>query len=281
MLVRLSKVASERAVCNKQSQIKQKKYSTIVRAVGDEHIVPDTTVLKRVLAEAGSQKSLADAYKEVLEKQNKFRTELLNDVSSTLSQSPYGSVRSAAADLTAVVQQITSEVALDITGATLPAQSLDETLQVHEIGELYSQYAKAFAALPYVKTEVPVPIDAVAESFAPVVRFFSKRKIFFCGRAARAFALLKPPQAHILLLLHSVLGLTLFHSLYFQKSTHSTKTTLIQRLHDAKCNRPQRPLLPFAFLLPTPSNLLPLPSSPRLILPPPLPYTIDTDRSPS
>lgn len=171
MLVRLSQVASQRSVCVNKSQIKPKKYATIARAVGEKHIVPDTTVLNSVLANAGKQQSLADAYKEVLEKQNAFRTQLLSDISSSFSSSPYGAVRTAAADLTAVVQRINSEVSLDVTGATIPAQNMDDVLQVHEIGELYSQYVKAFSQLPYVKTEVPAPVDAIADSFAETVRF--------------------------------------------------------------------------------------------------------------
>lgn len=219
MLVRLSKVASERAVLKPKSQIKQKKYATIARSVGGKHIVPDTTVLDQVLSNAGKQKSLADAYKEVLEEQNNFRTELIDEISTKLSSSPYGGVRAAASELSSVVQQISSEVTLDITGATLSPQTLDETLQVHEIGELYSQYAKAFAALPYTQTELPVPVDAIADSFAPVVRFFSKLN-FSLWRVA---LLPKPPQPLLGILTLPLTCLTLY-SIILLKITSDYQT---------------------------------------------------------
>lgn len=171
MLAHVTKLSGKNAIGERRVQIKGRKYATLTRDIHEPHFVPETTVLREVLHNKEGHKTLAQAYKEVLQRQDAFRTEMLQTISRDFGNTPFVAVRAAAADLSASIHEMSSGPALDMAGLTLPTQSIDEVLETHEVAELYSQYAKAFSQLPYVPTESNLNVDDIlVHGFAGTVR---------------------------------------------------------------------------------------------------------------
>jgi len=168
MLTQLSRSVAKNASQKSGVQIKSKKYSTIPRDVNAPGWAPNTTVSDAVLANKEGHKTLAAAYTEAVARQSSARSELLSELNKDLGSSPFATVRNASNALASALTQMNSEVALDITKATLPLDSLDDILEAHEIAQLHADYAAAFANLPYVPTDAEVPIDSIAEGLAAV-----------------------------------------------------------------------------------------------------------------
>ena len=167
MLVRFKKAVSVRSV---GSKINQRSYASLPRGAGGKNLFPNTPVLNKVLSDTGAQKTLAESYADAVASQKKLRDDLLREVNTIFGSSPYASVRSAAGELTGAIAQLDSALPANLAEASFRADNLDELLQVHEVSELYSAYAKAFAQLtpPENKTVNP---KVIAEEFAPAVRF--------------------------------------------------------------------------------------------------------------
>jgi len=177
MLLRAFATVGRQARSSQRSQIKQRKYSTVVHETNEKVWIPKTTVLDSVLQNKEGHQSLTEAYTQAMAELNQERSAILDRVNQLAEQDSLPSVRSAVAKFNETLAKISYESDIDMNKLSLPASKLDEAFEVHELTELYEAYKAGFNAIPYTPQSSHFPVDGFSEKFASVQAEMTVAKI--------------------------------------------------------------------------------------------------------